>query len=87
MLGISSISDTRIMNMTGLAGMEHQNLMLYSQRLKQLAENVQLGVSQPSTQRSSTMIADCMSKFGISDIQEFQKAYKKTIEESGYNRI
>ena len=83
MLGISSISDTRIMNMTGLAGMEHQNLMLYSQRLKQLAENVQLGVSQPSTQRSSTMIADCKSKFGISDIQELQEAYKKTIEESG----
>ena len=50
MLGISSISDTRIMNITGLAGMEHQNLMLYSQRLKQLAEKVQPLVSQPSTQ-------------------------------------
>ena len=73
--------------MTGLLGMDPQNLNLYSQRLKELAEKLKLEVSQPSTQRSSTMIADCMSKFGISDIQEFQKAYKKTIEESGYNRI
>ena len=79
MLGISSISDTRIMNMTGLVGMDPHNLNLYSQRLKQLAEKLKLGVSQPSTQRSSSMIAGFMSKFGFSDIQEFQEAYKKTI--------
>ena len=35
---------------------------------------------------SGSMIGDLMSKFGFSDIQEYQEAYKKALAESGAAR-
>ena len=50
------------------------------------AEKLQPGVPQPSALMSGSMIGDLMSKFGFSDIQEYQEAYKKALAESGAAR-
>ena len=49
------------------------------------AEKVQ-PPANPAGLMSGSMIGDLMSKFGFSDIQEYQEAYKKALAESGAAR-
>ena len=40
---------------------------------------------KPTNFNTGSMIGDLMSKFGFSDIQEYQEAYRKALQESGTN--
>ena len=42
-------------------------------------------ISKSTSLTTGSMIGDLMSKFGFSDIQEYQEAYRKALQESGAN--